>query len=128
MGSSNQISYKRTGYCEMNSVSKLIQELVSLTEDIIQRLDHISYEELADFSDTREKLVEEMLVKQSDLTHSDKQTLRSLSQYDNQILSKMKFFKDEASNWLLRQGERREQQSAYKINYTPDSMFLDFKK
>ena len=112
----------------MNSVSKLIQELVSLTEDIIQRLDHISYEELADFSDTREKLVEEMLVKQSDLTHSDKQTLRSLSQYDNQILSKMKFFKDEASNWLLRQGERREQQSAYKINYTPDSMFLDFKK
>ncbi|MET3548126.1 hypothetical protein ABID47_004754 [Paenibacillus favisporus] len=109
-------------------VRVLIDELELLTSGIVDRLDDVSYEELSRFSDRRAELVNQMVGAGLVLNEEDKQRLHSLSAHDGAILNKMRLYKKEASEWLFRQGNIKEQRSAYHAGFTPESFFFDKRK
>lgn len=106
----------------------LIDKLELLTSGIVDRLDDVSYEELAEFSDRRAELVNQMVGAGLTLNEADKQRLRSISAHDGAILNKMRLYKTEASEWLFRQGSIKEQRTAYHAGFTPESFFFDKRK
>ncbi|MWV46614.1 hypothetical protein GRF59_23685 [Paenibacillus sp. HJL G12] len=112
----------------MNEVNPYVSQLVYLTKDIVERLDRVEYEELALFSDKREDIVHKIEALKTHLSSENKLELRNLCQFDQAILSRMNHLKQEAGDWLLRQGTIKVQKSAYQADYAPESMFFDSKK
>lgn len=109
-------------------VKDYILQLEELTLNVVKEIDQIGYEELALFSDRREELASFILESREPLNDLDRERLQSLRQYDKAILSRMEYFKVEASDWLLKRKNIKTQASAYNVGYTPDSMFFDHKK
>ncbi|WP_178023367.1 hypothetical protein [uncultured Paenibacillus sp.] len=112
----------------MTTVQEYVARLEQLTEKLVQRIDQVSYEELAAYADQREALANQIVLQKNSLQDEDKQKIRSLSEFDEVILAKMEHFKNEAGDWLLRRGTIKNQRSAYNMDYTPESMFFDRKK
>lgn len=109
-------------------MSEHVTELEELTARLIQRIVQVDYEEFTVFSERREQLVHQLIVNQEVLTVADKQRLRKIMEYDEVILSTMTSLKQEASEWLLKQGAVKEQRNAYGAGYSVESMFIDHKK
>jgi hypothetical protein len=105
-----------------------IQKLYELTLLVVDRLDDITYEELADFANNRLDMVSRIELCKEQLKEEDKEIIRQLMNFDTKILAKMDAYKNEASEWLLKQGAIRDQKMAYNSSYTPDSLFFDHKK
>jgi hypothetical protein len=112
----------------MNDLAGYINELVEITDKLINSIEQASYEELALFSEERERLIILIADYQTALTEQHKQQLRRLNEYDGVILSRMNALKFEASDWLTKQGIIKEQKSAYVARYSAESMFFDRKK
>ncbi|WP_059041709.1 hypothetical protein [Paenibacillus rubinfantis] len=112
----------------MTLAKDYVLELEQLTLHVVQQIHQISYEELADFSDHREELANLILPLKDSLDDQDRNRLLNLRKYDEMILSRMAQYKEEASDWLLKRGNIKNQTSAYNVGYTPDSMFFDYKK
>ncbi|MEK3682262.1 hypothetical protein [Paenibacillus sp. FSL R10-2736] len=111
----------------MSELNKYIDQLEKITSEIVEAIDSTTYEQLAGFSEYREQLVG-LIEKQKDsLTIEFKQRLIKLSCFDEVILSKMDFLKQDASNWLARQGTIKIQKNAYSSSFSADSMFIDRK-
>lgn len=112
----------------MTELKDYILQLEQLTLSVVQQIQHIGYEELADFADHREELANLIIPLKESLDAQDKVQLQSLRQHDEVILSRMEHFKREASEWLLKRETIKNQTSAYNVGYSPDSMFFDRKK
>lgn len=104
-----------------------VEQLVDLTIQLVERIEHSSYEELSEFSEERERLVQQITLCQATLTPSDKQQIVELQAHDEIILGRMSSLKTEAGQWLIKQEAIKGQKSAYGASYTPDSMFFDRK-
>lgn len=109
----------------MDSVKEVVTELIDLTEQIVQDIEHTTYEDLAEFADRREELVERLSMQKQYLTDRDKERLQSLAQYDQLILNKMTGFKQEAGEWIRKQNMITVQKSAYNSYHAADGMFFD---
>jgi len=109
----------------MNSVKDVVTELNNLTDQIVQDIEHITYEDLAEFADRREELVERLSLQKQYLTDQDKERLQKLAQYDQLIMNKMIDFKQEAGEWIRKQNMITVQKSAYNSYHAADGMFFD---
>ncbi len=109
-------------------LDNLLKQLEDLTATLLQRIDLVTYEELAVFTDKRELLVHQIIESQELLSKEHSQRLTKLGEYDSIILSQMESYKNEASKWLSKQGAIREQRNAYGASYNVDSFFVDHKK
>ncbi|MBT2291618.1 hypothetical protein J7E73_21315 [Paenibacillus albidus] len=109
-------------------IDNSIKQLEEITAALIQRLDLVGYEELAVFAEQRETLVYQIIESQELISNEHSLRLTKLGEYDQFILSRMEGFKNEASNWLSKQGAIREQKNAYGASYNVDSFFVDHKK
>ncbi|MGF7050602.1 hypothetical protein J2T13_005152 [Paenibacillus sp. DS2015] len=112
----------------MSAMKKYITELEELTAALLQRIEEVGYEELAMFSEQRARIILHMEQDQAVFAAEDEERLRKLCGYDEVILSTMNSLKQEASEWLLKQGAIKEQKTAYGANYDMESLFVDHKK
>ncbi|MCP3807913.1 hypothetical protein NLX78_11790 [Paenibacillus sp. Lou8.1] len=109
----------------MIAVQEYVTQLESVTIELIERIHQVSYTELSQYSDQREKISRKIISNQQSLTEADKKRIQQLTRFDEVILSKMESFKTEASEWLAKKGTIQGQQAAYNAKYTPDSLFFD---
>ncbi len=110
------------------SMSSLLEQLHALSVGIIERLNIVSDEELFSFIEERGVLIEKMEMHRSEVTEQHKLQIAELMNMDPIILNKMDQIKQEAGQWLERQGTIRNQQHAYHQNYVTDSFFVDRRK
>ncbi len=108
-----------------------LDELLQLTHQLASRLETADYEEMVEFVDTREELVQNIR-QQYEQHHFDKAYLESarasILSYDTLILRRMQQLKDEASGNLNRMTAAKQQKSSYEAKYAPESLFFDKKK
>ncbi|WPP42023.1 hypothetical protein SK066_03385 [Paenibacillus hunanensis] len=110
------------------SMSSLLTQLYALTISIIERLNIISDEELFTFIDERGMILEKMELYRSELTEQHKAQIAELMNMDPIILNRMDQIKQEAGQWLERQGTIRNQHHAYHQHHVTDSFFVDHRK
>ncbi|MGF9642957.1 hypothetical protein [Paenibacillus sp. FSL L8-0502] len=106
----------------------LLEELQHRTEAVLSNLLNISEEEFEQFTDQRQRIVEQMQPYQPSLTENDKQKIRDILSNDSVILQRMHALKDEAGYWMEKRGAIRVQQHAYQQAYSVDSLFIDHRK
>ncbi|USB32830.1 flagellar protein FliT [Paenibacillus sp. YPG26] len=111
-------------------MDKLIEELKSLTESIVARLQFTSYEELEDFVAERQRIIDELnrLKDSTPFNSFEREQLEEILRADSVILMRMEVLKNEASDWLQQRGQAKVQRNAYETAYTPDSILMDRRK
>ncbi|NDI36511.1 flagellar protein FliT [Chengkuizengella sediminis] len=111
-------------------MDKLIPQLEELTKQTFEQLNSMSYEQLEQFVQNREKIINQ--IKNIKITDEHKQKyqqmIQNITKYDKQILEKMKKLKNEASQELHKIQSGKKQKTAYQNAYTADSVFFDRKK
>ena len=112
------------------SVDKSVNQLEALTHSLLTRIDQVTYEELAQFVDDRQPIMDEIsyAMKEAPLPMNLQERVQKVLQSDEVILERMQRFKQEASDWLQNRGVAKTQRSAYEQAYTPDSIMMDRKK
>ncbi|MBY0009464.1 hypothetical protein H7K49_03295 [Paenibacillus typhae] len=107
-----------------------INALEELTKDILEKLNHITYEELAEFVEQRGELTNELIesFRQCPPEAEEQLKLRSLLAYDQQLSGHMDALKSDASQWLLNRNQAKMQRNAYEAGYAPDSVLMDRRK
>lgn len=113
-----------------NTMDNCILELNKITQDIINRLDNCSYEELNDFVEQRQNLIDqlEQQVRKQSIGVIEQHQLRELLEADPMIIARMQQLKSEAAKWLQQREHTKTQRNAYDTAYTPDSFLMDRKK
>lgn len=111
-------------------MDKIIASLMNLTLDQVSRIQSATYEELENFVEQRESLIQELQLQ----TWSDQQInqyreqVSQVLQYDPIIIGRMEMLKNEAIEGLEKASSARKQKSAYEVSYSAESMFFDKKK
>ncbi len=107
-----------------------IKELEQLTDSLISRFDQISPEELADFVEKRQQILDHILdlARQHPLSYDQENKLHALIQHDAQIRERMEQFKQEASDWLRQREQAKLQRTAYDTPYSANSILMDRRK
>ncbi|MBQ4900015.1 hypothetical protein KB559_14375 [Paenibacillus sp. Marseille-P2973] len=114
---------------ELAGFEELLNELQRVTDLAVSRLDQMTEEELTFLADQRESLVKRLEESdRSELNDSHKVQIRYILSFDEAIQARMRELKREAEEWLLRQRQIRNQQSAYHQSYLIDGMFIDHRK
>lgn len=112
----------------IENLKDLLKELDQLTQEIVSHLHVISEEEMLDFIDQREAIVQQMQSYRDAVTDQDRIDIQKILDCDLLIMNKLNSFKDQAGNWLEKQGSIRSQHTAYHQNYVTDSFFIDHLK
>ncbi|WP_245699803.1 hypothetical protein [Paenibacillus glacialis] len=102
-----------------------------MTESIINKLSVVTFEELSDFVDQRQLLIDQLkLLMESDevLTSSNKDRIQNITKQDTCISNRMMELKIEAQDWLQQRNQAKVQRSAYEAGYSQDSILMDRKK
>ncbi|KKO54969.1 hypothetical protein [Paenibacillus sp. DMB20] len=109
-------------------VTKLIQELETLTRHLIDNLSNTDEEGFEQFTSKRQDIVEQMEKNRTAMSENHKQQIGEILKCDPFILERMQALKDEAGNWMERRTSIRVQQNAYLQPYSHDSYFIDHRK
>ncbi|MFC3747570.1 hypothetical protein [Paenibacillus sp. GCM10012306] len=111
-------------------MDKLIVDLNSLTQDIMNRLYDLAYEEIEEFVEERQKLVDSLVfeVERGKPTSAQKLEITRILEHDPEIMARMNALRLEAQDWLYKRNQAKAQRSAYEAAYTPDSFLMDRKK
>ncbi|GGD92181.1 flagellar protein FliT [Paenibacillus nasutitermitis] len=111
-------------------MNKTISGLEELTQHMMSQLNRASYEELSNFVDQRQVLVDEirLMAAESPLTAEELERLRNVLSHDAVILGRMQMLKSEAGDWLQQRGQAKIQRNVYEAAYSPDSILMDKRK
>lgn len=111
-------------------MDELIHSLDMLTREMMDGLQEVTYEELEDFVEERQKLVDSITqeVEICPATPAQKQEINRILSHDNELLDRMNALRQEAQNFLTKRGQAKVQRNAYETAYTPDSFLMDRKK
>ncbi|AHV99343.1 hypothetical protein [Paenibacillus sabinae] len=113
-------------------MDSLISRLEQLTEHILSRLPDAPYEELSEFVEKRQNLVDDIgkqiVENNQSLTEPQKLVIRSILEHDGAIVARMNAHRLEAQDGLQRRNLAKAQRSAYEAGYTPESILMDRKK
>lgn len=111
-------------------MNEWVNELETMTLQLISVLEHTTYEELAEFVERRQPIVDRInqTALEQKLTSEDKEMLKVILQHDPIIMVRMTVLKNEAGNWLSQRKQATRQRSVYESAYTPDSYLLDKRK
>ncbi|MBP2109953.1 flagellar protein FliT [Paenibacillus silagei] len=111
-------------------MDELIRNLDRLTGEMMDRLQDATYEELEDFVEERQNLVDSITqeVEFCPATQAQKQGINLILSHDNELLDRMNALRQEAQDFLQKRGQAKIQRNAYETAYTPDSFLMDRKK
>ncbi|WP_214627323.1 hypothetical protein [Paenibacillus agaridevorans] len=115
----------------MHDLTLLLSRLRDLTVTIVENIDKVNYEKLETFVEERDELCADLINKSKlsgGLNEEQKASLKWILSQDQTILKKMEHYRDEASDWLLRNQQNKSRKLAYNAEYDYESMFIDFKK
>lgn len=114
----------------MESMDNCIQQLRELTEEILPRLDWIAYEELAEFIQRRQPLVDQISAfsQKEAISPAQKEAILSIMNFDPLIQQRMMKLKDAAGNVLTKRGNAKAQRNVYEAVYAAGSILMDKKK
>lgn len=109
------------------SMDNPIVTLKCATDKIMKGLNELSYEELEQFIEDREKLINMLpdFLKTHSITVEDKNDLEYILSYDSALQDRMNHLKTEAANWLAQRSIAKSQRSAYDSKYSSDSVLMD---
>ncbi|UPK43466.1 hypothetical protein [Paenibacillus pabuli] len=112
------------------SLDEQISELELMTLNVVRQIPQISYQELEEFVDGRQGLVDGIgdLLSNNSLSDSQKKRIDHILQYDSLILNQMSLLKNQSEEWLMQRGQAKAQRHAYELSYTQDSILMDQKK
>lgn len=108
-------------------LTQYIDELEKFTQAVASNIQHADYEEIENYTILREQLVRNMTELGAELTMHDKERIKKICSYDKIIADKISSLKQEAGDWLFKQGMIKDQRTAYNSAYTMNSMFFDQK-
>lgn len=108
-------------------MDKLISDLEELTQGILPRLQYASYEEMSNFVEERQPIIDQLKesIDTQTLSSSLRERLNAVLQLDTVLLGRMQALKEEAANWLLQRGQAKAQRSVYETSYAADSILMD---
>lgn len=111
-------------------MDELIRELDQLTQEMLDRLPDAVYEELEDFVEERQILVDSIAEKVAICPASAAQMreIERILGHDAALLARMNALRLEAQDFLQKRSQAKIQRSAYESAYTPDSFLMDRKK
>lgn len=97
------------------------------TDEIMRSLNELSYEELEQFIEDREKLINMLpdFFENHSITLEDKNCLEYILSYDIALQDRMNHLKTEAANWLAQRSVAKSQRNAYDSKYSSDSVLMD---
>ncbi len=108
-------------------VGKILDDLQAITEEAVARLNLMNEEELLQLADQREELVKALEPYRTNITLENRTQIAHILGFDSLILSRMSFLKNEAGQWMQKQGAIKSQQNAYHNAYAMNSVFIDHK-
>ncbi|WP_127549091.1 flagellar protein FliT [uncultured Paenibacillus sp.] len=110
--------------------SECISQLESTTNDILNNLYDLNYEQLESFIELRQQIVDQLIehFSQEQASKHEKEIINNLLDQDHEILARMNTLRLEAQDWLHKRGQAKVQRNAYEAGYTPDSFLMDRKK
>lgn len=111
-----------------SNVRSVLDVLENLTKEAVSRLQDMDEDELLDLANLRQDLVDSFIMMRDQVTDADREQISYILSFDSLIISRMEFLKQEAGNWLQRQGSIKQQHTAYQQNYKVDSWFFDRRK
>lgn len=111
-------------------MDELVHRLDHLTRAMIHKLQESTYEELVNFVEERQKIVDSIAQQHADCpaNAAQKQEISRLLEHDHELLDRMDTLRIEAQNFLHKRGQAKMQRSAYDMHYTPDSILMDRRK
>ena len=111
-------------------MDKLIQELASITNEMIERIELVTYEELESFVEDRQQLVDRIMeeTKQHPLDSGQKEDVKEILSFDTTLLARMNMLRIEAQDWLHKRNQAKMQRNVYEAAYAPDSLLMDRRK
>lgn len=111
----------------MDSMEEGIHRLESLTHQFSKKLEQASYENIVEFVEQRQRLIEQL--QRAELTEGDKRKYRNsvekIIQIDAVVSDKIKSLQEEAGIELEKRNHVRRQKNAYNAAYSQGSFFLD---
>jgi hypothetical protein len=111
--------------------NRMILKLEELTLQVVEGISSLTYEQLEDFVEEREQMIEHIKAWKIPLQAIDeeyKNKIRIILQYDPLIRSRMNLLKEEAKQHMNKMDQGHILKKAYDIDYTPESVFFDKKK
>lgn len=111
-------------------MDKLIEQLSIMTQEVIERIEETSYEELEVFIEDRQHIVD-AIIKESENSPLDvkqKEEVHRILAYDRTLLDRMNALRIEAQDWLHKRNQAKMQRNVYETAYAPDSMLMDRRK
>jgi hypothetical protein len=111
-------------------MDSLLQELEQLTQTMVARLMDAHYEELENFVNERQNLVDAIgkEVGNCQMTSAQKAVLSRIMEHDPAIVARMNAHRLDARDLLQKRNQAKAQRSAYEVSYAPDSVLMDRKK
>ncbi|WP_083684203.1 hypothetical protein [Paenibacillus sp. FSL R7-0273] len=112
-------------------MDKQVAILVDITLNITNRLNTCSFEELEEFVEERQILIDsirERFSGRSSFSIEEESHLKAVLRRDPEILERMQQLKSEAAKWLQQRELAKAQRNAYEAVYTPGSILMDRKK
>lgn len=111
-------------------MSDSIKQLEELSAEIQSRLASLTYEELDEFMDRRQQIVDSIEAEaiRFPLNAEQKKRIKAVIAQDGNIMVRINFLRNEAANWLQQRNQAKVQRSAYESSYTPDAFLMDSRK
>jgi prephenate dehydrogenase len=113
----------------MSMLEEIVHRVELITNQMVERLDSASYEDLADFIDERDRLLVELqVVQESSDSASYKSSILRILEQDKLLGAKMMLFKEEAQKAIEKFQAAEKYKQVYDKEYTIDSVFFNKKK
>lgn len=111
-------------------MDKQLEEIEKLTEALLLHLDHVTPEELSDYVEERQRKLDLIfdLADQDSINLLQRDKLIAITRYDAQIIQRMEYYRQEASDWLQQRKQAKAQRNAYEVSYSPNSILMDRRK
>ncbi|SEO66571.1 hypothetical protein [Paenibacillus sp. OK076] len=106
----------------------LVNKYSLLSNHTIANISELDEEQLLNYSEQRESIVNEIGSYTLLLTDDMKAEIKQLLIGEGVIVERMLEIKNEAAEWLEKRGNIRSQQNAYQHSYSADSVFIDYRK
>ncbi|QLG38202.1 hypothetical protein HW560_08755 [Paenibacillus sp. E222] len=113
---------------DIEKLRHLVNKYSLLSNHTIVNLSELDEEQLLNYSEQRESIVNEIGSYRSLLTDDMKAEIKQLLIGERVIVERMLAIKNEAAAWLEKRENIRSQQNAYQQSYSSDSLFIDYRK
>ena len=108
-------------------MDNLLEQLSTLTEETIERIEEATYEELESFIAERQLIIDAIITKSEmqPLSAKQKEEVHRILAFDTTLLSRMNLLRVEAQDWLHKRNQAKMQRNVYEATYAPDSVLMD---